>query len=393
MHSSVAATGAAAAFRRLRPHGISCYRSMLIGKLPFGKTDAHPASGARLFSSNATREEEERFSSLDDCSTYLHDDCGLDLSFIDSFHRDGCAVVRGFASKSECDRMMNQMSQLIDEWDPMELVVFRTDSKQIDAQAQSDYFLNSGDGIAFFLEPSAVDEETGALADHTPKHEALNKVGHGLHIADPVFRKYSTSRKVAALTRLLGWVNPVLPQSMYIFKQPHDGAEVTSHQDSTFLFTTPRQTCLGLWLALEDATLDNGCVWARPGSHAEPLRRHFQRNPDHFEGGDKSAPQMIFHDFENGSDTVRSPAPWEGALPPGVPENEAARSAGFVPFECKKGDLVLIHGQVDHLSLKNTSPKSRHTFQLHLVEGPSEGVEWHPKNWLQLSGGRPFLSL
>ena len=70
--------------------------------------------------------------------------------------------------------MRHRMRELIDGWDPMELVVFRTDSKQVDAQAQSDYFLDSGDGIAFFLEPAAVDEETGALADHVPKHEALN---------------------------------------------------------------------------------------------------------------------------------------------------------------------------------------------------------------------------
>ena len=44
--------------------------------------------------------------------------------------------------------------------------------------------------------------------------------------------------------------------------------------------------------------------------------------------------------------------------------------AGFVPLECGKGDLVLIHGAVDHLSLPNTSGLSRHTFQLHMVEGP-----------------------
>ena len=58
-----------------------------------------------------------------------------------------------------------------------------------------------------------------------------------------------------------------------------------------------------------------------------------------------------------------------------------------------KGDLVLIHGQVDHLSLKNTSPITRHTFQLHLVEGPSQGVTWSAQNWLQLSDNRPFMPL
>jgi ectoine hydroxylase-related dioxygenase (phytanoyl-CoA dioxygenase family) len=36
------------------------------------------------------------------------------------------------------------------------------------------------------------------------------------------------------------------------------------------------------------------------------------------------------------------------------------------------GDLFVIHGSLDHLSLPNTSPTSRHTFQLHLIEGPTQ---------------------
>ena len=68
---------------------------------------------------------------------------------------------------------------------------------------------------------------------------------------------------------------------MYIFKQANVGSEVTPHQDSTFLHTSPKQTvlgkifkldseaviCLGMWIALEDATEDNGCLWSVPGSH------------------------------------------------------------------------------------------------------------------------------
>lgn len=38
------------------------------------------------------------------------------------------------------------------------------------------------------------------------------------------------------------------------------------HQDNSFLYTEPT-TCTGLWLALEDATITNGCLWAIPGSH------------------------------------------------------------------------------------------------------------------------------
>jgi len=57
---------------------------------------------------------------------------------------------------------------------------------------------------------------------------------------------------------------------------------VTSHQDSTFLYTYPRQSCLGLWLALDDATVMNGCLWIRPSSHWELLRRRFIRNVQYF---------------------------------------------------------------------------------------------------------------
>jgi phytanoyl-CoA hydroxylase len=318
-------------------------------------------------------------------------DLGFDVD-VNYFHENGVGIVKSFASPEECQNMMSRMSELINDWDPTDLVVFRTDDEQIKNQGNSDYFLDSGDGIAFFLEPSAIDETTGVLQEGRSKHTSLNKVGHGLHVQDPLFREYSTSPRISALTRALGWKDPVLPQSMYIFKQPHDGAEVTSHQDSTFLYTEPRQTCLGLWLALEDATVDNGCIWARPGSHREPIRRHFYRNPEYFVEGNKDAPQMLFRTLVE--DEKENPAlGWEGALPPGVPEDEAARNAGFIPFECKQGDLVLIHGSVDHLSLKNTSSKSRHTYQLHLIEGPNEGIEWSKENWLQLTDNRNFLPL
>ena len=53
---------------------------------------------------------------------------------------------------------------------------------------------------------------------------------------------------------------------MYIFKQPHIGGEVGCHQDATFLYTDP-MTVTGFWFAIEDATLENGCLWAAPGGH------------------------------------------------------------------------------------------------------------------------------
>lgn len=305
------------------------------------------------------------------------------------FDANGYLLVKGFAAQEECQGMLDRMQELITAWDPTaeKVPVFVTDEGQENAQASSDYFLDSADRVHFFLEAGAADED-GRLLPDVQKSRALNKAGHGLHVQDEVFRRYSHSAKVAQLVESLGWKDPCCPQSMYIFKQPRLGGEVTSHQDSTFLHTTPRETCLGLWLSLHHATTDNGCVWARPGSHTEPVRRLFVRNPVHFEG-DASAPQMIFTPNEAAKDLEAWQ--WEGQLP--APTTDGLRRAGFVPVECEPGDLLVIHGQVDHLSLPNTSAKERETFQLHIVEGPAEGITWAPSNWLQYKNDKPFTSL
>ena len=57
---------------------------------------------------------------------------------------------KNFASASECDDMRNEMSKLIDGWDPKSVTTFRTDEKQELAQGSSDYFLDSANRIHFF---------------------------------------------------------------------------------------------------------------------------------------------------------------------------------------------------------------------------------------------------
>ena len=87
------------------------------------------------------------------------------------FHRDGIAVVRGFASASECREMLASMDALVEAWDPAETTsVFKTDAGQSAAQGKDDYFMTSGDAVRFFLEPGAMDEASGALL--VPKQEA-----------------------------------------------------------------------------------------------------------------------------------------------------------------------------------------------------------------------------
>ena len=72
---------------------------------------------------------------------------------------------------------------------------------------------------------------------------------------------------------------PIVCQSMYIFKQPHIGGEVRPHQDASYLYTEPLKE-IGVWIALEDCTVENGCLSFIPGSHKGPLATRFIRNPN-----------------------------------------------------------------------------------------------------------------
>ena len=63
----------------------------------------------------------------------------------------------------------------------------------------------------------------------------------------------------------------LLKTCAFLLQQPQIGGEVAVHQDSTFLYTDP-VSVVGLWVALEDATKENGCLWSIPGGH---LHRQF----------------------------------------------------------------------------------------------------------------------
>jgi phytanoyl-CoA hydroxylase len=266
------------------------------------------------------------------------------------YERDGFLLIEDFKSMEECAALRARAAELVREFDPAGVrSIFSTHEQ---TRTSDDYFLESGARISFFFEEEAFLPD-GRL--NQSKERSLNKIGHALHDLDPVFENFSRAPELVQLSADLGFNRPLLVQSMYIFKQPNIGGEVTCHQDATFLYTEPLSV-VGLWFALEDATLENGCLWAIPSGHQAGLKKRFVRAP---EGGTRL--EILDQDS------------W--------PLEE------LVPLEARAGTLIILNGLLPHMSYPNRSEKSRHAYTLHIIEGDSY---YGPENWLQRTSELPL---
>lgn len=261
---------------------------------------------------------------------------------LQQFQNDGLTVIENALTPTQLDQLKNSAAKIVADWkEDSQNPIFTT---QDNDRSGDNYFLNSAENISCFYEEAAFDDNGKLVQD---RNESINKIGHALHELDPVFSEISHLPVLGEIAADLDIAEPEIRQSMYIFKQPRIGGVVNWHQDATFFYTEPFSV-VTYWFAIEDATLENGCLWVEPAGHNGSLRERFNRD------GDITTMQQL-------DDT-----PWP--------------TESGIPLEVKAGTLVVFQGKLPHYSAPNRSNKSRQAYTLHVTDGQSIYAE---SNWLQ----------
>lgn len=174
-------------------------------------------------------------------------------------------------------------------------------------------------------------ENSTVLSEDADDSEVLKSILciHQPHFVSPIIEKYVRHPKICGiLSQITGahlpwWDGSVkCMQSMYFVKPPEFQGQAW-HQDEIYIPTRDR-SLIGAWIAVDDATQENGCLWIVPGSHKTGYlysqREH--DNPDEFDS---------------------------------APESYGFDESDEVPVEVKAGTLVFFNGYLLHRSRKNRS--------------------------------------
>jgi phytanoyl-CoA hydroxylase len=168
---------------------------------------------------------------------------------------------------------------------------------------------------------------------------------HQPHYISPVMEKYVQHEKICgALSQITAahlphWDGSVKCMQSMLFVKPPTFQGQAWHQDEIYIPTRDR-SLIGGWIALDDATIENGCLWVVPGSHKTgylyPQRPH--NNADEF-------------DF--------------------APESFGFDESLEVPVEVKAGTVVFFNGYLLHRSRKNRSNIYRRVLVSHYMNAYS----------------------
>lgn len=171
--------------------------------------------------------------------------------------------------------------------------------------------------------------ERGTLAGAPPVDEGMDDDAaqgqvlciHHPHKISSVVREYLAESTIQRVLQGVVSPNTKCMQSMLFIKSAGKPGQAW-HQDEDFIPTRDR-SLIGAWIAIDDATVDNGCLWILPGSHRAgvlwPMHAHTDKR------------------FDCTHESYGFPF----------------RDEDAVPVEVKAGSIVFFNGYTLHRSLPN----------------------------------------
>ena len=157
---------------------------------------------------------------------------------ITTYRRDGYAVIPNLLTQAEVADVRANLSRLV---------------------AEADEFGCHPSGCRLGFE--------AGFASDSPDRELHIRKYQDPGVTVPFFWELMRHRRILAIVEALIGANPQLAQSMALVKPPEIGSPKHWHQDVPYFHLTATQGMVGVWIALDDATVANGCMQVIPGSH------------------------------------------------------------------------------------------------------------------------------
>jgi len=203
------------------------------------------------------------------------------------------------------------------------------DEAGLQALARETVALCRGERGAVSRSPQAVGGELTDVQLRTlPEAELLPRflcIHHPHKISETIHQYLAHPAIVEVLTRIVG-PNVKCMQSMLFTKAAGKPGQAW-HQDEDYIPTRDR-SLTGAWIAIDDATIENGCLWVIPGSHQRGILW----------------PQYLHSDNEYDCAGMSYDFPYD-------------EQRDAVPVEVPRGSIVFFNGYLLHKSLRNRAPQ------------------------------------
>lgn len=279
--------------------------------------------------------------------------CPTELSpvHLARFERDGCLAFDGFLPDAEVAALRSAMTEML-----RDLVAQARAGRAEAAHGNWDGMRNysglkieaapSKHGLLF--EPDATfDLATASEADLEANVRKFSFPSQ----AHPAFTRLSQHPRLVAMLDALIGPGSILFGDMALCKPPFIGSEKPWHQDGAYFNYAPYGAGVDAWIALDDARVDNGCMFVIPGGHKLGPKKHVHRNDCEIEDG----------------------------------RLDLGRAA---PVELRAGGILLFSVMLPHYTPPNRSPLRRRAVQLFYRAAHTRLVttEEHAAEFLEFDG-------